>query len=306
MKKSNASTFSFNLNAYAAAAICFLNTRETDSQVIYTDIDPDIVYDEALEGGGLDIDANGTIDFTFLNSSFTFYSASFSSVFTRQDILVGPTTSLNAIAGNSQYVTSSYGEGFTLYYPFALNEGDIINGSLPWFTAGQQIMGIRTFVGYAGPNTWQCAYCNWYGFFAYETINGFLPIRFTDGEQNYYGWIRCDVLDEGRTLIIKDYAYESQPDHAILAGDTTHFLPIFENTNNIDANVYSFDNSIYVKLDELIKDLEIHVYDISGKIVYSDRITNQLSQMELSEPKGAYIVKLISGEKKYSIKIFIN
>ena len=73
MKKDRANVFSFKLSAYATFAASFLSIHKTEAQVIYTDIDPDIIYDEKLEGGGLDIDANGTIDFVFLNSSFTFY-----------------------------------------------------------------------------------------------------------------------------------------------------------------------------------------------------------------------------------------
>lgn len=265
MKKSRKSSYTFSLSAYAAVAVSFLHTKETDSQVVYTDIDPDIILDEALESTGLDIDNNGTIDFALLNSSFTFFSESFSSYFTRQDILAGPYIPGNAIAGISEYFSSPYGGGFTLYYPFALSQGSIINNVLSWQNNGQQIMGIRTFVNYAMPNTWQCANCYWYGYFNPETIDRFLGIRFIgDFGENHYGWIRCDVKDEGRTLVIKDYAYETQPDNAILAGDTLHYVDIIQSENDIGATIYSFGFNIYVYLNDT-KGMLLKIHDINGK-----------------------------------------
>ncbi|MBK9454600.1 MAG: LysM peptidoglycan-binding domain-containing protein [Bacteroidetes bacterium] len=44
-----------------------------------------------------------------------------------------------------------------------------------------------------------------------------------------YGWIRCSVIDSGRTLIIHDYAYELQPNYPIIAGDTVSYVDIIDN-----------------------------------------------------------------------------
>ena len=137
MKKDRANVFSFKLSAYATFAASFLSIHKTEAQVIYTDIDPDIIYDEKLEGGGLDIDANGTIDFVFLNSSFTFYDYIFLSYRLRQDIIVGPYIFENAIAGISNQFNIGSSE-FTRYYPYAININSLIDPSLEWQTFYQQ------------------------------------------------------------------------------------------------------------------------------------------------------------------------
>jgi len=56
----------FRLADYSAFAIWFLLLNQnSNAQVIYTDIDPDTIFDEAEEFGYFDIDANGTFDFFF-------------------------------------------------------------------------------------------------------------------------------------------------------------------------------------------------------------------------------------------------
>ncbi|MBK7037364.1 MAG: T9SS type A sorting domain-containing protein [Bacteroidetes bacterium] len=304
MKKDRANVFSFKLSAYATFAASFLSIHKTEAQVIYTDIDPDIIYDEKLEGGGLDIDANGTIDFVFLNSSFTFYDYIFLSYRLRQDIIVGPYIFENAIAGISNQFNIGSSE-FTRYYPYAININSLIDPSLEWQTFYQQALALRTFDsdGVIAP----CIDCFWYDYFLPDVIDHYLGIRFIDNDgMNHYGWIRCDVLDEGRTLVIKDYAYETQPEHAILAGDTAHFVSLEENANNFNANIYSFNNSIFVKLNELTNLIEINIFELLGKKIYTGNIVKQFTEIKLMEAQGAYIVELISSEGRYSKKIIIN
>ena len=77
----------FSIKAYAASAISFLTIhQEAEAQVVYVDIDPDIVLSEGGQAAELDLDQNGTVDFWFHNNSFTFYSASFSSYRLMQNI----------------------------------------------------------------------------------------------------------------------------------------------------------------------------------------------------------------------------
>ena len=88
-----------------------------------------------------------------------------------------------------------------------------------------------------------------------------------------------------------------------IVGDTN---VVVEEINTLNAMVYSFGNIIYVKLNEQLKDTEIRVFDIIGKEIFFDEVINQFSQIELTESKGIYFVELISAEKKYTKKIFIN
>ena len=59
---------------YSAFATVYLIIHaDAKAGVVYSDIEPDIVLDEALEFTILDLDENGTIDFGFLNTDFTTY-----------------------------------------------------------------------------------------------------------------------------------------------------------------------------------------------------------------------------------------
>ena len=53
------------------SAIFILLKSNSYSQVIYTDIDPDMVLDSSPEGVWFDIDANGSYDIGLQNYSFT-------------------------------------------------------------------------------------------------------------------------------------------------------------------------------------------------------------------------------------------
>ena len=54
MKNDVIKVISFKLSAYATFAASFLSIHKTEAQVIYTDIDPDIIYDEKRLLRGLD------------------------------------------------------------------------------------------------------------------------------------------------------------------------------------------------------------------------------------------------------------
>ena len=108
--------------------------------------------------------------------------------------------------------------------------------------------------------------------------------------------------------IIKDFAFESKCDVGIIAGDTigdTTTVGV-NNLNDATVSVYNFDKIVYINTSEFINNLEVNIYDLAGQKIFSDRLNTMFSQIELIEPKGTYIVELISIEKKYTKKIFIN
>lgn len=286
------------LQKYSALSITYIALQNaTTAQVVYADIEPDIVLDEAAEGYWLDMDDNGTLDFAFLNSSFTFFSYSFASYMTRQDILAGPYISQNGIAGNFDPGT------FTESFPYAMEQGSVIGNSLNWNTFGIQLMAIKTIYHY-GDDTMHCLLCNWYSFYMPEVLDHYLGIRFIDEDNQHYGWIRCDVKDAGRTLVIKDYAYEVQPGNPILAGDTTHYVSINETENTLDAVVYSYAKNIYIQKTEA--NTEVKVYDVTGKEILRELTTTGLNIFDMRKfSAGVYVVAMQNGSKAYRKKVCI-
>ena len=297
------------LNAYTIAAGCLLYLHQNaSSQVIYTDLDPDLILDDQDEQGFIDLDNNGIFDFAFSRAFSHFTNATYSSLpgdsYSRTVIWAGWSGSPNnEIAGS--YIIGPFGS-WTRYYPYALGAGEVIKeigiGGLSFQNWGFQRMAFKSYKN--GGIFWNDG-GNWFP----EEVDQYLGVKFIDNDDEFhFGWIRCSVIDSGEVLTIKDYAYEIKPETGILAGDTigdTTTIAI-EEINLLQADVYSFNNSIFINLNELMKGVEIHIYDPNGEMIYSDEIRDQSTQIELNKAKGVYFVELISGEKKFRKKVYLN
>lgn len=293
----------FHIKEYSAFAASFLLIQnDVAAEVIYGDIIPDTLIKLDWESFDLDVNEDGISDFRFLKRSLSFTDAtyggdSFTNRFSAQ--YFGPVIFGNLVAGNLHVVFPSYG-GFTVYFPYALAEGVLIDqGSLEFQTAGVQTLAYR----FRGDNsTYYPHGGHWYP----EVFDHYLGLYFKDTADCYhYGWVRLDVKDSGRELVIKDFAYETECDHPIVAGDTSSYVYVMDE-NNLDAMVYSFGNTINVTLNEQYNDVQLSVSDITGTEIYSNQITEKFTDIPLNEPKGIYIVTIISGKNKYSKKVNIN
>ena len=94
-------------------------------------------------------------------------------------------------------------------------------------------------------------------------------------------------------------------DSPIVAGDTISYVDVLDE-NKLDAVVYSFDNTIYVKVNEHLNDAQLSVVDITGKEIYSNSLHTISSSFVIDQPSGIYIVRIFSNEKSYSKKVYIN
>jgi len=297
-------TSQLKLLEYSVISACFLAVqKDGKAQAVYTNVDPDVVLDSEWETAGIDMNNDGIYDFAFLNRSFDFYTeySSYTSHFEAID--AGPQSPNNAIAALTHVISPSYG-GFTVYFPFALNESEMINDSLIFHNEGYQRMAYL-YIDKSG------FYFPKGGFWYPEVLDHYIGVRFIDtADCQHYGWIRCDVKDEGRTLVIKDYAYETKCDVGILAGDTigdtTTVDIVGSGQGQLAAEVYSFENTIYVKLNELMNDVEIHVYDVTGKEVYFGEINNQFTVLRLPQSAGVYFIKIVSGNNQFTKNVYLH
>jgi hypothetical protein len=292
------------LNAYAMAAGCFLSfTKEAAGQVIYTDIEPDLVVDHALFAAEIDMDNNGVQDFFFHNNSFIYYDTSWLSFRTMKNIILGPDEIGNAFAGISNSFSTGYAE-FTRYYPFALNNGSLIDELKTWQGTETQIMALRVYSD-EGAVVGSGGYCYWFNFAIPETVDKYLGVRFKDSDgDSHYGWIRCDVLELGTVLVIKDYAYEVEPSYPIVAGDTAHFVGINAYDNTLACNVYSFRNKVYVSLEEG-NNCRITIFDLQGKQAYTDILNGKQNCIELQVPSGIYMIEVEANTSVFAKQLFI-
>ena len=189
MKKNYSTQLSKRLGQYGSLALAITGLTEANSQVVYTDVNPD--YSGSLGSSyAIDFDNDGTDDITFVNyaSYFSFYA------------LYANPTGTNEILG-------SISGGFT--YPFALNSGDTISSGAGSFFDNSYINSMN----------WWGSDGNWIG-----VTDKYLGVKFDISGQTHFGWIRLDV-SANSTFIVKDYAYESTPNTLILAGDQVGALP---------------------------------------------------------------------------------
>ena len=288
------------LKQYSLFTSTFLLVKDAYNEVVYTDIDPDIVF-EFTDAIGIDMDNNGTYDFAFLKYSHSYIiitSVSSESVtILRDQVWAGPYYIENRIA--CPWLTFS---GSPAYLPYALSEGILIDDDLSFQNYGYQLLAVRIDARNSTTTQYLSGTGNWWP----ESIDHYLGVSFIDESSNYhYGWIRCSVIDSIESFVIKDYAYETQENYPIVAGDTSTNVNTLDLENNLTAVVYSFNKNLYIKLDQAIEP-SLYIYDLNGKFVLQEKINSQNKMISLkSLSTGIYIIELRDDKKLYRTKIAI-
>lgn len=295
-------TNKFKIADYAkiAAVLLFANTK-TSAEVIYTDLDPDIELLLNGETAFIDLDSNGNVDFLFFRSSLTYYFWNgFSSTFRlRQADWVSPYESVNGILGDP--VTSSGGIN---NIPAPIDSNVLISSERYFQPSLFQVM---SFGFYTDLGWWHYAFGGLVPWNTDTLENKYLGVKFIDAEACFhYGWIRCEIEDSCKRLIIKDYAYETECDYPIETGSKESYVSIQVNENTIAANIYSFGNSVFVKLNGALNNAELHVYNLEGKEIYRNELQDQFSEIKVNALKGIYLVEIITDEGRFTKKVYLD
>ncbi|MFI5172354.1 MAG: T9SS type A sorting domain-containing protein [Chitinophagales bacterium] len=290
------------INSYSAFAVAFIAMQNgVDGQAVYTDIDPDIEIQFDGQTAGIDMDNNGTFDFGFLIASwsYNYWNGSSETLRQRRRIWVGPQFISNEIAGDYFYPSAG---GSILYHPYAFSLSSNINEDLSFQYWGSQIM-AGAHKKLEIPDDWNFDGGHW----IYDEESHYLGVSFYDEDAClHYGWIRCIVKDTANILIIQEYAYESNCETGIKAGDVIGDTTVaIQQLNSLNATIYSFNNTIYINLNESFNSVQIRIYDLNGKVVYADKLKDQFEKIELNEAKGMYVVELVAGENKCAKKVYL-
>ncbi|HNF72677.1 MAG TPA: T9SS type A sorting domain-containing protein [Chitinophagaceae bacterium] len=279
---------------YASMAACVLSAKTLAAQAVYTDLDPDVVVEMDPEILNIDMNGDGVLDFAFMNEIYTIFTFDSEPQSYRERIWAGPKNPNNAIAGSLNQFTLSYGGLSTYYYPFALPFNAPINEALEFQNAGYQRMASRNFTFNFPSLGWGTETGgNWYP----EITNYYLGVRFVDTVGcNHYGWIRCDVSEEGRVLVVKDYAYETKCDIGIAAGDiigdTTVIVGI-ENQFTDNINIWTTGFTINISAHNQELPLICTVVSMQGQKVFDARFEQATSEIQLNDvAAGIYIVSI--------------
>ncbi len=177
------------------------NAKIAGLNIIYTDVNPDsTIRANPSQQYSLDLNNDGVSDFTFSVSGGT-SRCSGECGGHQSSVKVSPTSgSRNKIEVN----------GGIPGYPLALDTLNIIDNSDLWAAASGQT--LRYYRSCSCGSS--AAYGNWN-----NSTDKYLGLKLIKGTNTYYGWVRLSVnVSFGAILIIRDYAYNSISNKAILAG----------------------------------------------------------------------------------------
>jgi hypothetical protein len=271
------------LGSYSALAGSMLAVAGSASaQIKHSNVNPDSVLSFG-EMMSIDLDTNGTPDFNFSVVQFTSTSSSSFSVNVAMVSVIGNPN--NAIIGS---LYSGYP------FPTALNGGDSIKANSAWndqaVNNGNQYMGV-----FYSPNS--------YGNFP-NTVNKFVGVRFSNGSQTFYGWIRLSLSATSNMMTINDYAYQTNG-NGLIAGQAD-FAGV-EDLIAGNVNIHSFEKTVYIH----VKDIQavqgnVVVANMLGETVHTCELRQSAQQVDLSFlTTGMYFVTVNLGDRSLMKKVYI-
>lgn len=231
--------------AYSLMATSFLFLQKnSDAQLVYTDVDPDETYSENGDEYLLDLNNDGTTDFMIqiinFSSAGIFVSGSYSFSGLVQNVFIIPSPG-NSIAG-------SLGLGSYLY-PYALNSGSSVGPGLLFQSASlQSMVSYLAIIDYpaVGSVFPFLSYGNWIG-----VEDKYLGLKFKIGADTHYGWARLDCGADHHSITIKDYVYNATPDIAVVTGITMDpLVGVSFSTNSVAIDESTTDIIIEVTVTE--------------------------------------------------------
>lgn len=257
----------YSLAAGAVAAVGAAS--EADAQVVYTDVDPDITISvQETDSILLDLNNDDSFDFTIYKTTAGDGT---------EAIRVRP------VDGNEVLGVTSYSAYFLAY---ALDAGATINdGAGAW--NGTLNDGMMTLA-------WGSAYGYWAG-----VTDKYLGLRFNVDGNTHYAWARLDVAAEGVSSTLKDYAYESTPGEAIIAGEGESINEVINSNFVIGPN--PTNGLLKLNLDN---NYEIIIQDVTGKTLMNTHLEKGQRTLDISnQSNGIYIVRLINEKESFESKI---
>lgn len=307
MHKENKST----LMGYSALAVAFLSAgKEADAQIIYTDIDPDTIIAVDAAFYELDLNADGTPDFTLTKRFLASYNPT---IYTTYGGVFAGSIQLNHIYGTAQGSNALLGEvsPYGFQYPFAMDLDDEICDGGAWLNGNYQSLaysygykliigtGLYSYVQLSGDG-------NWFG----GQTDKYLGLKLQDEGNTYYGWLRMDVAADNIAFAIKDYAFQSIADSCIRAGQLVDDTVVVESVADFPEtfNVYSFGNTIaWQDRSGNWSNGTLMVYNINGQLVIEHMMSGAANgKLELPFiASGIYQLVYKNEDRIFTRKLFL-
>ena len=275
---------------YSAVATTLLAIdNDLNAQIIYEDINPDLVYGDDLL---IDLDLDGNNDFRFTKSHLWDSTLSYDHCYSIVQFGVIPLAPGNAIVG----LDPSYGS----CWAYRLDSGYLINSSAQ-FVSGQ-------YLGIAKKN--REVDCNFASSIiedwnfssqspAITEANLLLGFRLNIDDCYYHGWMRYAIIDSVEFISIKDYAFNTDCGSGIYAGKIKSDVSTVTATFN--------GNAILINIPDKMINSNISIYAISGQLVFTGIIENINTSISADRIlNGIYVVVVENAKFRYVNKISIH
>jgi len=275
-----------------------------NAQIVYHNIDPDILYQDSVSGDNytnpvfLDLDGNGVFDVEF---------AAWSSMQSKNGPNVVNLAGArqfgepgNGILGYTHLFSATFcSTPLTQFCPSVL-EPEMMIGPSEDFWAVPNPSSVGTLVRFFKDKD------NFIGQWNNLT-DKFMGLRFKmDDGAVHYAWIRMDVFKNPSSITLKDYAYESQGNVAINAGDMGD-VGISPAIVSQTFAIHNSEGTVTVSVnDGDISNAIINVISISGQTILTQPVTNKNTEINMNGfPKGIYMIVIRRANKSFSKQILL-
>ncbi len=263
------------------------------TQVIYSDVDPDITL-EALNSDSYAVDFNNdsNIDVVIYESEVDTNLNGFLLTF------IGGV--VNTLGASEVVGTDSLIFGANILFVDTIGVGELIDGSLSYINSNMP----SVFAG-AGIRVTATALNTALGEFG-ANKDGYIGVKFPIAGATHYGWIRVSAATDCYSLIIKDFAYEASPNTGIVAGDYggSGFVTVKDQFLNIDCKVTN--NILYIYGYQYTDNQVLNLTNVMGKELINRKVENESEAIDLSKiPTGIYLVHLFSTNGSVVKKIYV-
>ncbi|MCH7534563.1 MAG: T9SS type A sorting domain-containing protein [Bacteroidetes bacterium] len=232
------------LLSYSAVASAMVGGSNTNASVIYTNIDPDIALVDSGDYYDINMDAAGSTDFIIsLMEQSAAGPYSFTGTCSWATYLGFNKIGIGGYQISNQAIASlSSGYVLALDYGYSITQNNTLFkfsspgtgnniGNYSWAIGCYTVSNQSSSLGFNG-------YWN-------NVVDKYIGVTFNINANKHYGWIRVSVPQGYGIIEIKDFAYESAPNVAILAGDTGTANGVIEKELS-NILMYESDNIIYV------------------------------------------------------------
>jgi len=244
---------------FTAIAGAIIAGNAVDAQIVYTDVNPDVVIDTTMGMYAIDFNNDAVPDVQFTVAHVTGAGTYGSFTYTYDATYAAAAAGTGG--GLQQTLVAGTGSSSTMTSALApLNNGDAVNGTAMFTQYGTLALDAVINIPLLGYN---------YPFQGGEFIgvsDKFLGAKFMVGANTHYGWVRLDVAADASTITIKDYAFNAFPGGEILAGQMVNLEDIaIENKVTVKTTL----NEAFINVTPDLIGGTVNLFNLSGQVVAS-------------------------------------